>query len=608
MNGTIGPVQRTGNDNELALVNATGNGTAPGDAQVLTNLAAGAVNSTSTEAINGSQLFGVSNNTSMYLGGGADVQNGTAPNYYIQGDSYNSVGDALTTLDTNLTNLTGNVMNGTIGPVQRTGNPDELALVNATGNGTDPGTAQVLTNLANGAVTPTSRDAINGSQLFAVTSNTSSYLGGGADVLNGTAPTYVIQGSPYNDVGSALGAVDDNFNMTNANVTNVTNSVANLNNNLNNGTIGTVQRLDSGTLALMAPGGSAASPGDAQVLTNVANGSVQSGSKDAINGGQLWDVTQSIDNLTLFGTKYFHTNSTLADSVASGLDSTAIGPQAISSGASSIAMGSSANASGAKSVAVGPGAQASQDNALALGANAQAMANVGDVALGAGSTTAPVVATPTMTVAGTTYNVAGANPTSTVSVGSPGNERTITNVAAGQVSETSTDAINGSQLYATNQAVAAVNNSAVKYDTDGNGNTLNSVTFKGGNPGAPVTLNNVAPGAIAPGSTQAVNGDQLFQTNYRMDSFAQQVSKQFHRVDGGIAGTAALGMIRYDDRPGKFTTGVAGATYNGMGAVAFGAGYTSENRKWRFSAGANVPLDASSPQVVVGASVSYTWN
>jgi len=257
-------------------------------------------------------------------------------------------------------------------------------------------------------------------------------------------------------------------------------------------------------------------------------------------------------------------------------------------------------------VAIGSGAKASRNDSLALGSNATASANIGDVALGSGSATAPVVATQTMTVAGRTYTVAGGNPTSTVSVGSEGNERTITNVAAGRVAETSTDAINGSQLYATNQALEIVNRSAIRYDTDKNGNVLNSLTLQGGNPNAPVTINNVAPGAVAPGSTQAVNGGQLFQTEYRMSSFAQQVSKEFHRVDSGIAGTAALGMIRYDDSPGKFSTGIAGAAYNGMGAIALGAGYTSPDRKWRFSAGANLPLNT--PEVVVGASVTYTWN
>ncbi|MEX3901806.1 hypothetical protein AB4Y34_42240, partial [Paraburkholderia sp. BR10954] len=79
--------------------------------------------------------------------------------------------------------------------------------------------------------------------------------------------------------------------------------------------------------------------------------------------------------------------------------------------------------------------------------------NAGDVALGAGSVTAAAVGTAGASIGGTDYAFAGANPASTVSVGSVGNERTITNVAAGRLSATSTDAVNGSQLYATNQQV-----------------------------------------------------------------------------------------------------------------------------------------------------------
>ncbi|WP_242113383.1 hypothetical protein, partial [Luteimonas aquatica] len=63
------------------------------------------------------------------------------------------------------------------------------------------------------------------------------------------------------------------------------------------------------------------------------------------------------------------------------------------------------------------------------------------------------MATSNGTIDGTTYSYAGTAPTSTVSVGAVGAERTITNVAAGRVSASSTDAVNGSQLHATNTAI-----------------------------------------------------------------------------------------------------------------------------------------------------------
>ncbi|OXH84329.1 hypothetical protein CA831_30710, partial [Burkholderia multivorans] len=79
--------------------------------------------------------------------------------------------------------------------------------------------------------------------------------------------------------------------------------------------------------------------------------------------------------------------------------------------------------------------------------------NVGDVALGSGSVTAAPNPTPTGSVGGVTHTFAGGNPTSVVSVGDKGAERQVTNVAAGRITADSTDAINGSQLFATNSAV-----------------------------------------------------------------------------------------------------------------------------------------------------------
>src|SRR5687768_5155615 len=110
---------------------------------------------------------------------------------------------------------------------------------------------------------------------------------------------------------------------------------------------------------------------------------------------------------------------------------------------------------GQGSVALGSTSSALAAGAVAFGDTAVAN-NAGDVALGSGSVTDTAVATPSTTIDGTVYNFAGTTPTSTVSVGAAGAERTITNVAAGRISGSSTDAINGSQLFATNQAIEAV--------------------------------------------------------------------------------------------------------------------------------------------------------
>ncbi|HWV07338.1 YadA-like family protein [Ralstonia sp.] len=204
--------------------------------------------------------------------------------------------------------------------------------------------------------------------------------------------------------------------------------------------------------------GSAAAP---RQIQNVAAGRVSGSSTDAVNGSQLFAANQAIDGVSTTvnniqngaGIKYFHANSTVADSQATGTDSVAVGPLAV--------------ASGTNSVATGNGAQAQAANALALGAAATAT-NAGDVALGSGSVTAAANPTASAVIAGTTRSFAGTNPTSVVSVGALGTERQITNVAAGRLSNSSTDAVNGSQLFATNQAI------------DGVATTVNNIQSGGG--------------------------------------------------------------------------------------------------------------------------------
>ena len=111
------------------------------------------------------------------------------------------------------------------------------------------------------------------------------------------------------------------------------------------------------------------------------------------------------------------------------------------------AVGNNSTASADGAMILGSTASVTGKNGVALGNNTK-VANENAVAIGNGSETAAAVATQSATINGEAHNFAGVNPTSTVSVGKAGAERTITNVAAGRISATSTDAINGSQLYA----------------------------------------------------------------------------------------------------------------------------------------------------------------
>ena len=148
---------------------------------------------------------------------------------------------------------------------------------------------------------------------------------------------------------------------------------------------------------------------------------------------------------------------------ASAVDATAIGSGSSSTAENGTAIGKSASVSAKDSVAIGTGAKATNENA---------------VALGTGSETAAAVATASESVNGVVHNFAGINPGSTVSVGKTGMERTVTNVAAGRISATSTDAINGSQLYAVTTEV----NKGTVYagDVKGTGATDNKFTQRFG--------------------------------------------------------------------------------------------------------------------------------
>ena len=317
----------------------------------ITNLLAGTVSSDSTDAINGSQLYGVADSFTSYLGGGADISDTgvlTGPTYTIGGTDYTNVGDALAAINTSFSSSLGDALlwDATAGKFSA-----------KHGINNDP---SVITDVANGAVSSTSSDAINGSQLYDVSDYIADALGGNA-VVNAdgsiTTPTYAIAGGSYDNVGDALEAIDTTLDDA----------------------LLWDETANGGNGAFSAAHGKDKT---ASVITNVANGAVSATSSDAINGSQLYS-----------------TNKYIAD---------------------------------------------------ALGGDAEVNAD--------GSITAP-----TYTIANTDYNNVGEaldaldnnallwdEDAGAYNASHDGNASKITNVAAGDLSTTSTDAVNGSQLNATN--------------------------------------------------------------------------------------------------------------------------------------------------------------
>lgn len=173
---------------------------------------------------------------------------------------------------------------------------------------------------------------------------------------------------------------------------------------------------------------------------------------------------------------------------ATGESATAIGVRANSTGLSTISIGSDANANKIASTAIGQGANADASYGVALGKTAT-VTHGSAVALGTATTTEQAVAVTEATVGKITYGgFAGTDATAVVSVGKKGDHtRQIINVGAGEISATSTDAINGSQLYATNDVVNNLGTTVVNVlggnaDLDSKGNiTMTDVGGTGEN-------------------------------------------------------------------------------------------------------------------------------
>ncbi|EBI3648431.1 hypothetical protein D0065_24320, partial [Salmonella enterica] len=163
---------------------------------------------------------------------------------------------------------------------------------------------------------------------------------------------------------------------------------------------------------------------------------------------------------------------------ATAVNTISIGTGNTVTGNNSGAIGDPSTVSGADSYSLGNNNTVSASNAFVLG-NAVNNAVDNSVVLGNGSTVSTSVATPEYTVNGVSHTFAGSAPVSTVSIGDSGKERTLTNVAAGRISATSTDAINGSQLFAVTSEVEKGNQFA------GNTGTFNrrlgeTTTIRGG--------------------------------------------------------------------------------------------------------------------------------
>ncbi|SAK43304.1 hemagglutinin [Caballeronia glebae] len=411
-NGTIGLVQQAAPGADLTVGKNTDGKAVDfadvnGNARALKSVKAGVAD---TDAVNMSQL----NTTNA-----AVAQNTTD----IAGNT------------TSINDINNQINNGAIGLVQQDAITRNINVAQNTDgtvvNFAGLSGARVLDGVAAGAVTSASKQAVNGSQLYALASSTASAMGGGSTVNSDgsvTAPTYTVNGNVVNNVGDAISNIDArttqnttdianigaSVTQNTTNIANLTTNVANnttqiaqnttdiadINNQINSGTIGLVQQDANSrtiTVAKNTDGTVVDMTGTqgARTVTGVAAGTLAADSTDAVNGSQLYATNQQVTNLSTLVQNVSGANSVLASDKTD--------TPAVASGSGSTAIGNGANASGANSVALGSGSVADQDN--------------------------------------------------TVSVGSQGNERRITNVAPGV---NGTDAANMNQVASVQSSVNSV--------------------------------------------------------------------------------------------------------------------------------------------------------
>jgi trimeric autotransporter adhesin len=585
-NGTTGFVLQTGGapgNGQITIGAATG-GTSLSVAgidsdRVVTGVAIGSLSIGSNDAVNGSQIYALAASTASNLGGGSafDPSTGvlTAPTYSVAGGTQTNVGAALDALDNKATAAGTTILDALGGGASVAPDGTITAPSFAVGGNTYTTVGGALTALANGAAgpiqyanagtprvanggTPTqyltlvgaaagpvtldnvgpgliaagSTQAINGSQLNTALGSIASGLGGGSvyDPATGTvtSPVYNIGGNTYNNLGSAIGGLNT--------------VVA----GLASGSTGLIQQptgpAGSGPISIGGTiGGTsisvAGTDGD-RVVSGVANGAVTASSTDAVNGSQLFDVKQTADGALQ------RSGGTLTGSINAGGNS-------ITNLAAPVNGGDATN----KAYVDGVAASASATTT-----------NVGQAAashFGGGSAynaATGQVSAPKYTVGGKDYSNVGA-------------------------------------------AFTATNMLAVQYVTDAGGAPTNAVRLGTSAGSPPVALRNVAAGTVSATSTDAVNGGQLFAVQQTADGALQKTGGTLSgnlALDGNrITGLGAAvdsgdavskGYVdallstnanRFDLQTARLNEAFEGIERNSQGvalAIAMGGGFLSDDK------------------------------
>ncbi|ENS1805682.1 trimeric autotransporter adhesin SadA [Salmonella enterica] len=507
-------------DNSVAVGNST-------TQRQITYVAKGDINSTSTDAVTGAQIYSLSQSVADRLGGGASVNSdGTvnAPLYEVGTGIYNNVGSALSALNTSITNTEASVA----GLAE-----DALLWDDSTSafSASHTGNASKITNLAAGTLAADSTDAVNGSQLFDTNEKVDKNT---ADI---TANTDSINQNTT-DIAANTTSINQNTTDIATNTTNI--------NNLSD----SVTTLTDDALLWDAASGafSAKHNGNDSKITNLAAGTLAADSTDAVNGSQLFDTNEKVDQNTADittntnsinqNTTDIATNTTNINNLSDSI--TTLTDDALLWDAASGAFSAKHNGSDSKITNLAAGTLAADSTDAVNGSqlfatNENVSQNTTDIAANTTSINQNTtdIATNTTSINNLSNSVTTLTDdallwdaaSGTFSASRSGSASKITNLAAGTLAADSTDAVNGSQLYETNQkvdqntsAIADINTSITNLSSDNLSWNETTSSFSASH-GSSTTnkITNVAAGELSEESTDAVNGSQLFETNEKVD-------------------------------------------------------------------------------------------
>ena len=592
---TMGDTKMTDKGFEIGGVKITKDGINAGD-KVISNVADGDISETSKQAINGSQIYKVKNEITSNMSNAIDTAKTELINkgFGLEAGDGNTakekLGNTISILgkDKNiqtevkdnkvLIGLSNNIDLGKHGEIKvgdTTINNDGVTAgdiklnkeglkagdVNISKDGINAGDNKI-SNVANGDISPTSKDAVNGSQLYSLmgsaTPTTTKYETIEYDENNN--PKYVSQNVPE---GKSV--------MT--------------------------QSIDGHNVAVLK-------------TYNVHS------NKEIVTNS----IVEAIYNMNEQGIKFFHSNDGVErskeeqtnsfDSSASGKFATAIGSKSSAKGENSVAMGFNSTVSGKDSIAIGTGNIVEANNSGAFGdPNVIKADATGSYAFGNNN----VITTKNTFVLGNDVNNAG-NSTpregtvensvylgnkSTATAGDGSRTASLYNIKQDGTKGTSTTAGSVGTV-----ATATVGNMTYRGFQGAKANGVVSV----GAAGDERRIQNVAAGEISSTSTDAINGSQLYSVANgvanRINHLQGQVNRLGKRMNAGVAGAMAAANLMQPHKPGQSAAMAAIGQHHGEAAVAVGYSRISDNGKYgvKLSVGAN-----TQGQLSTGAGMSYFW-